>query len=638
MAHRRIEASGSAEPEGLSHQAMLDAAPDAMVAVGVDGTIVMANAQTEALFGHPREALVGQPVELLVPDRVRPIHPEHRARYFRQPKTRPMGVGLELAGRRSDGTEFPAEISLSSIRTDDGPIAIAAIRDITDRRKLEARFQAMLDAAPDAMVGVDRQGEILMVNAQTEKVFGYDRRELLGGHVDMLVPERVKDVHPTHRENYFRQPRPRPMGAGLDLAARRRDGTEFPAEISLSSIETDVGTIALAAIRDITDRRAAEEETRRAREEADRANAAKSDFLSRVSHELRTPLNSILGFGQLLEMEDLDGNQQRAVGQIMRGGRHLLGLIDELLDIEKIASGQLALSLEPVELASLIGEALELVEPIAERSGVELETRSDDVGLHCKADRQRLKQVILNLLSNAVKFNQPGGVVRVACEQIGDDRLRISIVDTGVGIPEDQMRHLFIAFDRLGADRRGIEGTGLGLALSKSLVEVMGGTIGASSVEGEGSTFWVELPASTEPVPGATATAALEAPDASTESRTVLYVEDNLSNLQLIRGILAYRPAVRLLSAMQGSLGLELARQHRPDLILLDLHLPDMTGEEVLERLRGDAATNEIPVVIVSADASPATLRRLSGSGIAAYLSKPLDVGTFLETIDEALA
>jgi PAS domain S-box-containing protein len=498
--------------------------------------------------------------------------------------------------------------------------------------------QAMLDAAPDAMVGVSEDGTIVMVNVQTEQVFGYRREELLGASVELLVPDRAKGTHPGHRQNYFRNPSPRPMGVGLELSAKRADGTEFPAEISLSGIRTDGGPIALAAIRDITDRRAAEEESRRARTEADRASQAKSEFLSRVSHELRTPLNSILGFGQLLEMEDLGANQQRAVQRIMQGGRHLLGLIDEILDIEKIASGKMTLSVEPVELSSVVGEALELVEPIAQRSGVRTSVLSDGSGLHVRADRQRLKQVVLNLLSNSVKYNREGGEVRIACEPSGEHRARVSIADTGAGIPEKLMEHLFTPFDRLGAERRGIEGTGLGLALSKSLVEVMGGTIGAASVGGQGSTFWIELPLA-EPQELEDAAAEVSEPlTASSEARTVLYIEDNLSNLQLVRGIFAYRPAVRLLSAMQGSLGLDLAREHRPDLILLDLHLPDMSGEELLDRLRRDPETSDLRVAIVSADASRSTLERLRRSGVTAFLTKPLDVPTFLETIDGILA
>jgi PAS domain S-box-containing protein len=501
----------------------------------------------------------------------------------------------------------------------------------------ESTFQAMLDAAPDPMVGVNSDGVIVMVNVQTEAVFGRTREALLGQQIEILVPDRVKRAHPLHRDGYFREPRTRPMGEGLELAGRRADGTEFPAEISLSSVETDAGPLAIAAIRDITDRKMREQETRRAREDADRATEAKSDFLSRVSHELRTPLNSILGFGQLLDMEILPKEQRRSVNQILEAGGHLLELINEILDIEKIASGRMTLSIEPVRLGMVLEEALQLVRPIADRVGVTLIAPTDMEDVHLQADRQRLKQVLLNLLSNAVKFNRPGGEVRIFGERDGGS-FSILVRDTGAGIDPEQIGNLFTAFDRLGAEKRGIEGTGLGLALSKSLVETMGGSIDADSTLGQGTTFRVTLPV-TEPAAMTERERPEFAPtDAVTgETRTILYIEDNLANLQLVQGILSYRPSITLVSAMHGNLGLDLAQQHHPDLILLDLHLPDISGEEVFKLLKEDPTTSVIPVVIVSADASRETLRRLEESGATRFLTKPVNVVQFLETIDAIL-
>jgi PAS domain S-box-containing protein len=423
----------------------------------------------------------------------------------------------------------------------------------------ESIFQAMLDAAPDAMIGVNSDGIIVMANAQTEVVFGYEPDSLLGEPIEVLVPEDVRDLHPTHRSEYFREPRTRPMGAGLDLSGRRADGSEFPAEISLSSIRTEDGPVSLAAIRDVTDRVAVEDEIREAREEADRANQAKSDFLSRVSHELRTPLNSILGFGQLLEMEKLPQGQRRSVLQILEAGAHLLDLINEILDIEKIASGRMTLSLEPVHVGQVLDEALKLVRPIADQDGVHLIDPPEAFEVSVQADRQRLKQVFLNLLSNAVKFNRVGGEVRISGETTSTGSFRITVTDTGQGIAPEMMSKLFTPFSRLGAERGGIE------------------------------------------------------------------------------GIFAYRPSVVVLSAMQGSIGMELARRHQPDLILLDLHLPDMSGEEVFQRLKTDEATSAIPIVIVSADASAETLGRLQVAGASSFITKPLNVGHFLETIDGML-
>jgi PAS domain S-box-containing protein len=380
------------------------------------------------------------------------------------------------------------------------------------------------------------------------------------------------------------------------------------------------------------------EERRRAEEEADRANRAKSDFLSRMSHELRTPLNGILGFAQLLQMESLPADQQESIAHILKAGRHLLGLINEVLDISRIEAGRLQLSLEPVPVSETLRGAVDLVRPLAAQRDIELAAEVADDHRHVLADRQRLQQVLLNLLSNAVKYNRTQGAVAVSCEERSGGRLRILVTDTGHGISPDKLERLFTPFDRLGAEGTGIEGTGLGLALSKHLIEVMGGTLDVTSQVGVGSTFAVELPLTADPadvlkVPGTLPTVQAE----RREGRiVVLYIEDNLSNLRLVERVLGRRPQTTLLSAMQGQLGLDLAREHRPDLILLDLHLPDIPGDEVLRRLLEEPRTRQIPVVILSADATPGQMERLLAAGVQAYLTKPLDVRQLLTLVDQA--
>jgi signal transduction histidine kinase len=377
------------------------------------------------------------------------------------------------------------------------------------------------------------------------------------------------------------------------------------------------------------------------RREAERASHAKTEFLSRMSHELRTPLNAILGFAQLLELDQLEPEQNENVSHILRAGRHLLTLINEVLDISRIEAGGLKLSLEPVPVAELILESVELMRPIASERDVTLHI---DAGAsshaHVMADRQRLKQVILNLLSNALKYNRAGGQVTVSWRG-RDQQIRLEVHDTGIGIAAELMARLFQPFERLGASTE-IEGTGLGLALSQRLVGAMGGSLAADSRVGEGSTFWLELPQASPSDHADDESASPEAPPPTPvviEHRTkVLYVEDNLSNLRLVERILARRREAELLVAIQGSLALELAAQHQPDLVLLDLHLPDMPGEEVLQRLRADPSTKNIPVVIVSADATPGQIERLLAAGATDYLTKPLDVVAFLTIVDKVLA
>jgi signal transduction histidine kinase/ActR/RegA family two-component response regulator len=381
-----------------------------------------------------------------------------------------------------------------------------------------------------------------------------------------------------------------------------------------------------------------------AQQVAESANTAKSEFLSRMSHELRTPLNAVLGFAQLLEFTDLDDDQREQVGHIGKAGQHLLTLIDEVLDISRIESGSLALSPEALLVGDLVSESIDLVRPMVADAGLQIAGgRAAACQTYIFADRQRLKQVLLNLLSNAVKYNRRGGVVAVDCEQPVAGRLRITVADTGPGIrPEDQAR-LFVPFERLGADQSDVEGTGIGLALSRRLTTAMGGVLDLSTKLSRGSTFWVEFPVVEEPanrhlrLTGETLTDPDEA-SVRTLRHTILYIEDNLANLRLVETIVGRRGDVDIIPAMQGGLGLELAREHRPALILLDLHLPDMHGEEVLHRLRDDPDTAATPVVILTADATPRQAQRLLAAGAIDYLTKPVNVHELLRTLDEVLA
>ncbi|MGV3617889.1 MAG: PAS domain S-box protein [Fimbriimonas sp.] len=387
--------------------------------------------------------------------------------------------------------------------------------------------------------------------------------------------------------------------------------------------------------------REARDEAESARREAEAANRAKSEFLSRMSHELRTPLNAILGFGQILEAQGLTPMQHESVGYVLKGGRHLLELINEVLDISRVEAGHLDLSIEPVDVVELLPETCALLRPLADAREIGLELQVAGLGMHILADRQRLRQVVFNLLSNAIKYNRHGGRVEISGQVISGDRMRLAVRDTGPGIEERDLRKLFTPFERLGATSSEIEGTGLGLAVSQRLVAAMGGSLSVESVLGEGSVFFIDFPLAQCPVERAQGScldmAQGEGGLSSKGKWSVLCIEDNTSNLRLLEVFFASRPEIALTTAQDGRTGLAMARDEEPNLILLDLHLPELSGPEVLESLKRSALTRDIPVVIVSADATPAQVERLLADGAHAYLTKPLDLAAFSRTLDEVL-
>jgi PAS domain S-box-containing protein len=514
------------------------------------------------------------------------------------------------------------------------------------RRESEERYRFVAESASDGILTIDEQRRILFANRAAEKIFGLTITDMIGRPFRDLIPERVREDHDQALEQYLDSVVTSNPEYALQIAGVSRGQREIALEISFGEYVKNNQHIFTGVVRDVTERKQLEHVLKRAKEDAERANRAKSDFLSRMSHELRTPLNAILGFAQLLDMDELDLEQKESVDQILKAGRHLLSLVDEVLDIARIEAGRMPLSLEPVMVQHVIEEAWELVRHGAASAGIQLTNgAAPSCGGLVTADRQRLKQILLNLLSNAVKYNTENGTVAVSCSPglTGPNRLRIAIRDTGAGIAPESLDRLFIPFERLGAEHSSIEGTGIGLAVSRGLVEAMEGEIGAESTIGEGSTFWFELPLDpNQHLEGEAPIAALDAVpghngDQPVRSSTILYVEDNPSNFKLVERVLGRRAGVTLLTAMQGGLGLELAREHLPDLILLDLHLPDIHGSEVLRRVREDPVIARTPVIIISADVTSAQVTQLLAAGAQAYLPKPLDVQEFLRVVDEAL-
>ena len=394
---------------------------------------------------------------------------------------------------------------------------------------------------------------------------------------------------------------------------------------------------------EITERKRVESELNEAVLVARKANLAKSDFLSSMSHELRTPLNAILGFAQLLESGAPPPTplQKRSVDQILKAGWYLLTLIDEILDLSLIESGKLPLSLESVSLCDVVNECQAMIEAQGQLRGIRMTFPRFEGPVRVSADRTRLKQILINLLSNAIKYNKPGGTVLLDCVAFPPGTIRISVRDTGLGLAPEKLAQLFQPFNRLGREASAEQGTGIGLVMCKRLVESMGGVIGASSTVGEGSVFWIDLSLSTEPHAEASRARlnaiAEERVEADTPLRTLLYVEDDPASLMLVEDLIARRRDVRLLSASDGNRGVEMARDFRPDVILMDLNLPGLSGVGALKVLGGDPATSSIPVVALSANAMPSDIGEGLLAGFFRYLTKPIEVSEFMDTLDAAL-
>lgn len=516
----------------------------------------------------------------------------------------------------------------------------------------EQRYRTLLESAPDAIF-LMRDQRFTYLNPAALRLFGADDAGQLIGTptLDRIHP----DDHAVVRARAQQILEERMAVPALEERYLRLDGSVVEVEVTAAPCADELGPSLQAIVRDISQRREAERALQRltdgleqrvaertaalsaARDEAEAANRAKSDFLSRMSHELRTPMNAILGFGQLLELDPQAGDSTHArAREILTAGRHLLALINEVLDLSRIEGGQLEISLEDVALAPLLHEALKLVGAQAAARGVVLDASQAPADAVLRADRTRLRQVLLNLLSNAIKYNRAGGGVRLRVLPVAAG-WRIEVEDDGAGLDAAQCARLFRPFERLDAARAGIEGTGIGLALSRHLAELMGGRIGVRSQPGQGSCFWVELPrgsavgAASAPVAAATPSGA---PLPVAADRIVLQIEDNPSNRTLVEEIVALRPRWRLYSAALPAEGLALAQSLRPDLVLLDLHLPDIDGWEVLRRLRADPATRALPVVAVSASAMHADLERGRAAGFADYLTKPLDLQRLLALLD----
>jgi PAS domain S-box-containing protein len=659
---------------GALQNAIFNSENFSSIATDEKGVIQLFNVGAERMLGYTALEVVDKitPADISDPQEViarakalslelaTPITPGFDALAFKA--SRGIEDIYELTYFRKDGSRFPAVVSVTALRDPQGGIIgyLLIGTDNTARKQVEAEqmrldqrlrdqqfyTRSLIESNIDALMTTDPRGIITDVNQQMEALTGCTRDELIG------APFKDYFTDPDRAEAGIKRVLSGSKVTDYELTARARDGKETVVSFNATTFHDRERKLqgVFAAARDVTERKRFERtlqennvELERARAAAEKANLAKSDFLSSMSHELRSPLNAILGFAQLINSESPPptSSQTASIDQILHAGWYLLQLINEILDLAQIESGKLALSREPTSLAEVMHECQAMIEPQGQKRGIKMTFPEDGVPCFVDADRTRLKQVLINLLSNAIKYNQPNGTVVVDYNRITPERIRISVRDSGAGLPPDMLAQLFQPFNRLGQERSTEEGTGIGLVMSKRLVELMGGLIGVESTVGAGSVFWFELNSTVEPQlgvdtaqPVATALAPVQQ---GAPLLTLLYVEDNPANLKLIEQLIARRRDIRLLSARDGHLGIQLALTHRPEVILMDINLPGISGIEALKILREDSATAHIPVIALSANAMPRDIEKGLQAGFFRYLTKPIKINEFMNTLEVAL-
>ena len=640
-------------------QTIFDASPDSLLISDADGAITMANNRAGVLLGYSVGELIGQSIDSLVPHLYQKSHPKLRLSYINNSETRPMSGGRTVRALRKDGTECEVEITLSNIAIENTIYIASALRDISERRRAEgviatlstdrerltalsrelALFKKIIDNTNEAVSIADNNGIVIYTNAAHDLMHRVPGSFFIGRHYSDFIPPFAANLLPAITEGIASC-----TGWCGQLPIQRSDDSIFISASNIGVVKGESGhtQYIFNIFNDFTPELERRNELEAARHDAECANRAKSEFLSQMSHELRTPLNAVLGFTDVLlwgRNNSLNDKQRSQLGHIRQAGEHLLSLINEVLDLAKIEAGHVALEINNVKLHSIIDECLSLSDPIFSKYGVSAINKANSFECDIVTDPRRARQLILNLLSNAAKYNCRGGTVEIGYELLEDGFHRVCVSDTGGGIAEDKQGGLFIPFNRLGAESSEIEGTGIGLALTKKLIEAMDGRIGYASVVGEGSRFWLDFPPAKQ---GGQETE----PEFNTQDATlppnfpealILYIEDNVSNQALVEAMIEQLSPLRLIFVTSAETGLIVAENNQPDIILLDINLPGMDGFAAIGHLKENPRTRHIPVVALSADAIEGTADRALACGFSYYLTKPVRRADLIHTIQRVM-